>query len=439
MARVKPNLCSAISGRLGGIEFAMAREGIVVKRRKPPRPFDSVKQIEAATVFARRVSDWHQMTPEAMLQWTAFANTHPVRNRLGETRYLSGYNWFLKGMDSEDGILLPYGITPPLTNLQAIVYEDGPYTFLMVFPAGCEDETDVQVIFFRYPFGCDPDWDFGGGTQNIYLTKATIADLDFAHLAALGVVFVAGEQYLMRTFIHRPRHYWSILADLIFTCQTTVHHSFHLPMDDDAANTLVLNDWAGNYQEFEGNNPNTEDHHVAGVHGGALHFDGASDHIDLTPALYESYLDDDQDFTLCLWWKPDTPVGTSFKHFLSNYSLLKRYISFLIKAAESRILLQWYEGNTNYTVTASWTEDNVSIWQHWAVVRNGSNIRCFKNGIYKTGGTSIHYTTALTDPATQLSIGCSNGGSNWAKGAADDVYLFNRALSDAEVADLAVP
>jgi hypothetical protein len=439
VARVKPNLCSAISGRLGGIEFAMAREGIVVKRRKPPRQLNHVKQVEARTVFHQRVADWHAMTPEAMLEWTAYANTHPVTNRLGETRYLSGYNWFLKNRDTEDGILLPLGITPPLTNLQAIVVENTMYEFAMDFPAGCEDNTDVEVMFFRYPFGCDPEWDFGGGTQFIYLTKATIADLDYAHLTALGVVFEANEQYLMRTFIHRPRHYWSNNADLVFTCQPEVLYSFHFKMDDNLPTTLVLNDWAGNAEIFIGPNPNTEDHHVAGVHDGALHFNGASDHIDLTPAFYESYLDVDQPFTLAIWYRPDAPMGVAWQHFLSSYVFNEPHVRFAMRNNESFIYcLSLYLG-FKHDVAYHWTEVNNNAWRHFAVVRNGTNVRMFRNGIKALDETHEGYQGAMFKSGNVLSIGSQRGVTLWAKGAADDVYLFNYALTDAEVAALAVP
>jgi hypothetical protein len=439
VARVKPNLCSAISGRLGGIEFAMAREGIVVKRRKPPRQLNHVKQVEARTVFHQRVADWHAMTPEAMLEWTAWANTHPVTNRLGETRYLSGYNWFLKGRDSEDGILLPLGITPPVTNLQAIVVEGVEDVFLFDFPAGCEDETVVTVCFFEYPYELNFDWPSATAAWMLEYTKATIGDLDYAHLSALGVLFHAGHNYEIRIWIQRPRYFISNFARQVFPCVPAQQWAWHLAMDDDAPDTDVADDWMHYAQTFEGNNPNTEDHHVAGVHDGALHFDGATDHIDLTPESYEGYLDVNQPFTLAIWWKPDAPMPAAYKEFLGNYSFFKPGISFSIKNNSSRLHVQIYDGGVPYTITALWAEADNNAWRHFALVRNGTNLRTFRNGILNTDDTSVHFVGACFEAGTPLSIGAQRGVTAWAAGAADDVYLFNRALSDAEVADLAVP
>jgi hypothetical protein len=439
MARVKPKLCSAISGTVDGVEFAMTRQGIVAKHRKPPRGLNRPKQYEARTVLARRISDWHDMTPEAMVEWSAFAATHPVTNRLGRTIYLTGYNWFLKQRGTDDEILLPFGITPPVTNLQAIVVENTQAEFAMDFPVGCEDETIVYVFFTVYPYDLNVAWPNAEIASSLQYTKATIADLDYAHLSALGIEFHAGYEYEMRIWIQRPRYYSSNFASLRFTCRPEIQYAFHLPMDDNTDNTLVLNDWAYNYQEFAGATPNTEDHHVAGVHGGALHFDGVGDHIELTPALYESYMDTDQPFTLAIWWKPDAPMPVSIRDFLSNFALVTPSIRFSIRDDESQVFITWLWGGSKYYTSVTWPEDDVSEWRHFAVVRNGRNVRVFRNGVKNYDASNDGFQGRPWVDGNPFSIGARQASSDFAAGAADDVYLFDYALTDDEVAELAVP
>jgi hypothetical protein len=95
MASIKLSLLSAISGRIESTEYAMTRNGVVGKHRKPPRRLDRPKQIEARTVFGRRISDWHTMTTAAKTEWNAYAATHPVTNRLGQAKCITGFNWFM--------------------------------------------------------------------------------------------------------------------------------------------------------------------------------------------------------------------------------------------------------------------------------------------------------------------------------------------------------
>lgn len=438
MARAKPNLFSAVSGVAGGVEFAMAKEGMVIKRRRPKRPFDSPAQINAMTSFYRRVADWQAMTPEAMIEWTAFANTHPVTNRLGNVIYLSGYNWFMKLRDTEDGILLPLGWTPTHRYGSVEIIEDGPWNIEILWPAGAADDWTISFYFD------EPNlWDFEppsrylvfAGTYRKDLLPLDLHDLFYAR----GIRLILDHTYVIRSYLKAPRYFDSSQVSTFFTVIDVPQWVWHLTMDDNAPDTHVDDDF-GNYdQVFEGTNPNTEDHHVEGVHDGALHFDGSLDRIILAEASYQYYMSTDQPFTLCIWWKPDTPVGAGYRDFLSNYATFSPGIQFAIKATESKIFLSFLYGGSRHETACTWVESDVSIWQHWAVVRSGTNVRTFKNGIINLNATDAGFRGVPYVDGTALSIGCQRGVTSYAKGAADDVYLFNRALSDAEVAALAVP
>jgi len=438
MARIKPNLFSAISGRIGGIEFATTSGGIVAKRKKPPRPFDSLAQIAAATVFYRRVSDWQAMTPSAMLEWTAYANTHPATNRLGMPIYLTGYDWFMKGRGSDDGILLPLGAAPSPTFGTLTCHVGGPYTIEILWPPEAQDD---WIVWLR--LGC-AQWDSSKQPHYVWLNagsyvKAACPTNFFAAFTALGFAFTLNQSIGIAASITAPRYFPGPEYVSGFGVIGTHQEVWHLAMDDDAPDTAVVDAYENFDQVFEGANPNTEDHHVSGVHGGALHFGGSYDHISLSEASYHDYMDIGQNFTLCLWWKPDIPFLGTYNDFLSSYGTAEPGLRFAISATESMMLWSFLYGESRYEASCVWTESESSTWQHWALVRNGQNVRTFRNGIKNYDASSVGYQGRPWVAGKPLSIGCRRGVSHFSKGAADDVYLFNRALSDAEVAALAVP
>lgn len=438
MARVKPNLFSAVSGIVGGVEFAMAKEGIIAKRRKPRRPFDSPAQITAATVFYQRVADWQAMTPEAMLEWTAYANTHPVKNRLGKVIYLSGYQWFMKLRGTDDGILLPLGAAPSPTFGILSCYVGGPYNIEIVWPDEAEDDWRVWLSVGS------ASWDITKPPKYTWLNagsylKASCPVNFYAAFTALGIAFTLNQSVGISARITAPRHFPGPAYISGFSVIALPTWAWHLTMDDDAPNTHVVDAYGHYDQVFEGASPNTEDHHVTGVHDGALHFGGATDHISLSEACYHDYTDSGQPFTLCIWWKPDTPIGNTYKDFLSSYALTTPSIRFAIKNTESQIFVTWLYGGNRYYTSVSWPETDTNEWRHFALVRNGTNVRMFKDGVKNYDASNTGFQGRPWVTGTPLSIGCQRAVTAFANGAADDVYLLNEALSDAEVAALAVP
>jgi hypothetical protein len=77
--------------------------------------------------------------------------------------------------------------------------------------------------------------------------------------------------------------------------------------------------------------------------------------------------------------------------------------------------------------------DVTGKWHHVVGMRNGSNWRIYVDGVLEnsaTGGTGT-----LATPWT-LQIGHESGSVYWFPGTIDDVRIYNRALSAAEVKQL---
>jgi hypothetical protein len=438
MAKVKLDLPSAVSGRLDCVEFAMSGHGCIAKKRKPPRKFDSPAQIAAHADFLRVVHCWNTMAPEEVIAWDAWASTHPIKNRLGETRYLSGYNWFLRLHPIPCNHVVPIEITLPVEIGQIACFEDGPYNVPVDWPAEYPDDATISfwISECTYPQARSvPEPSTPAGTYAKLLCPTDY----YALWTALGIRFRAYYTYVLGWRVEWPGKWKSFMTVRRFVVIPGSPQTIWLRMDDCAPSPLVVDSSYMNNQTFEGAHPNTNVHSVEGVHYRALHFDGVGDKIVLTEAAWKPYLTEYTDFTMCMWWKPDAPVAALAKDFLSNYDTVAPSIRFSMNNASSSIMFCFLYGGSNRYTSCTWVEDGSSIWQHWAVVRNGTNLRTFKNGVLLLDSTADWIQGRLWVAGKSLSIGCQRGVSRFANGAADDYHVYDRALTDAEVAALAVP
>jgi hypothetical protein len=94
----------------------------------------------------------------------------------------------------------------------------------------------------------------------------------------------------------------------------------------------------------------------------------------------------------------------------------------------------WTPNGGNFTVPYSFPANE---WHHVAAVANGTNLKIFFDGVIQgTGGTA---TTNYGSSAFGFNIG--GGGifdttTNFFRGTIDEVAVFARGLSDADVSDL---
>jgi hypothetical protein len=79
----------------------------------------------------------------------------------------------------------------------------------------------------------------------------------------------------------------------------------------------------------------------------------------------------------------------------------------------------------------------LNAWAHLAATYDGANLRLYVNGVQVA---SSAVTGAIATTSGPLRIGGNTIWSEWFKGTIDDVRVYNRALSAAEVqADMGAP
>ena len=438
MASMKPKLIGAISGEAMGVEFAVTRNGQVLKSPKPSRQMDSPAEMNALTVFSRRVSDWQSMTPESMREWKAYAETHPVTNRLGETIYLSAYNWFLKLRGTMDGTLLPTDRAPYPQLGFPRVYEGGPYEFTIYWQAESTDDWMVEYWICTWKSGIYTDSNavftsIGKFSKGAY--PLNFYDIVTAH----GIQFKKDQTYILMAQLSAPRLFPSI--KLMTTFYMLEQGVWWYKMDD-CSTYPEVHDSQLEYQQTltdPSGDPRTIAHTATGIHGRALMFDGSDDTIILTPESWFDLFGFGTTFSLAMWWKPLITGVTPKMAIISNLQTGKGGFEFWFSHANTGLILQFKYGAHVYLESYVWDETWPPKWHHFAMTREGSTLSVYLDGVLKGERTADFIAGALNSAGNDLSIASCRGVTKFAFGLGDDFRLFDTCLTPAEIQELATP
>jgi len=168
--------------------------------------------------------------------------------------------------------------------------------------------------------------------------------------------------------------------------------------------------------------------------GKAYSFDGVDDVI-IVSDNNELRLNSG-DFTIALWYKINS-YGLSNRHFIfksdgpgstNKWGFQKTAV---VNGGPS---LSFHTSGAlgGYWVNGSVVQDYV--WHHAIVVRNGNLFNIYEDGILLTSVSNIPMQTSTQ----AMRIGGSeiNGGDAWHHGPLDEIGIWNRALTQQEIADL---
>ena len=195
----------------------------------------------------------------------------------------------------------------------------------------------------------------------------------------------------------------------------------HYALDEGAGTTVADASGNGNTGTIDG-----DPTWINGVSGSALGFDGSRDYITTGASL----LSDLQAFTIACWLKGDLSLGDR-SGLIGQNDCIEYGIS-----ASNNVQI-WSAGSG--AVNLAWAYDADADWHHIVAVGDGQTVT-----IYLDGKPAISGGTAITDTygSSTYPVNIGGGGvfdatDNWFSGQIDDVYIYQRALSAAEVAGLA--
>lgn len=158
---------------------------------------------------------------------------------------------------------------------------------------------------------------------------------------------------------------------------------------------------------------------VAGKRGKALSFDGNDDRVDLGSGINIT-----TQGSFCLWYNLNS-TADSYAEILTKESGTTQFTIGRYAATDR---LYFYDGTNTDTTALGY---GYNQWVHLCVVINSGALQYYLNGVAADTGTTVNPLNTLS---ANTSIGINNG-QNF-KGLIDDVRIYNRALSAADVLNL---
>jgi len=126
---------SALSGTVGGVNFANAKSGTVLRTRAVKCDRRSKSQLWYRAAFAAALKYWQEMSTAQKLVWRVLASNVTFPDRFGHQRHISGYQVFLHCNIPHYATYIFFRSTPVLpfhsysfTTLSAVFSAGGAYT-----------------------------------------------------------------------------------------------------------------------------------------------------------------------------------------------------------------------------------------------------------------------------------------------------------------------
>jgi hypothetical protein len=201
-----------------------------------------------------------------------------------------------------------------------------------------------------------------------------------------------------------------------------------LPKDDspqpigywtfDEATGTIASDQSAN--ENDGTLKNmTDADHVVGKIGKALDFDGTDDYVNM--GNNNRYDFTSEDFSVSFYAKAAVSQGSN-KRIIArgNY----QQDGWEIFNSDGGVSLRTYQSGTHQTTSALYTDDG--NWHHIEVVRNGSSVSIYIDGIYSNSSSATHSNP--TSSADNLEIGYNTDQPGYKyTGLIDEIKIYNYA------------
>lgn len=218
--------------------------------------------------------------------------------------------------------------------------------------------------------------------------------------------------------------------------------SLYLPFNSN------VNDYSGN--SFNGNIHGATFDSSGGKFGdGAYVFDGINDYIEIPDEPQFSPSNNGNSLTISAWIRPDSfsfrGESQGYNHFMGkggqngDYEWMWRiYNSTAVDGVSRSKRISFYGFNLEGGLGAgSYFQDNLieNEWIFITGVFDGTNVKIYKNGVLRDTDPLSGYSIIFQDGTAPVRIGTSDSDSFF-KGSIDEVRIYNRALSDAEILEI---
>lgn len=167
-----------------------------------------------------------------------------------------------------------------------------------------------------------------------------------------------------------------------------------------------------------------------GRHGGfgCISANGASNHL---TCVNDASLNISGPLTLAAWLKPSTASTTMYVVKKATLSSVDGYELSLSSAGKIFFRVNQFTSADTYRINSTTSFPINPTWFHTCVVYDGTNLNLYLNG--KSDATAIAGPASITTNSLSLGVGAQPNGTSRFGGSYDDVRIWNRGLTAAEV------
>ena len=147
----------------------------------------------------------------------------------------------------------------------------------------------------------------------------------------------------------------------------------------------------------------------------------------------------DQKISIMGWVNPES--GGDYKPIITKYgSTGQRQYAIVKESSGDRLQFSLSSDGTALAsaIGATDTDNSLGSWYHYVGVYNDTDIRVYVNGSLDSNGASnpLTYSNGIKNSTAAFIIGTRVSLDLWFDGLIDDVGIFNRELTSAEVSDI---
>ncbi|MEO0453636.1 MAG: LamG-like jellyroll fold domain-containing protein [Verrucomicrobiota bacterium] len=285
------------------------------------------------------------------------------------------------------------------------------------------------------------DWDDGGGDVSSYAVYRSESPNDPGATAL--AVNLTTSAYVDQTVVNGTTYYYTIVAiDLAGNASTLSAEVSETPVAsatpagplvgywkfEDGAGTTVT-DSSGNENHATASNPVW----VTGQEGGALDFNGSNSMVAIPVTAFNGIVNE---VSISMWVYGDTTQARNDTVFRAVDASGNRVLNIHLPWGNRNVY--WDAGNNggNYDRMSKQALDSdyKGQWNHWAFTKNAvtGEMKIYLNGTlwHSSTGKSRSLSTI-----TSAALGSAIGGGHY-DGMIDEVRVYNKALTEAEVEDV---
>src|SRR3989338_4058816 len=168
---------------------------------------------------------------------------------------------------------------------------------------------------------------------------------------------------------------------------------------------------------------------------GAVEFDGTDDYVNVG----NFHVVSSNDWAVSVWVNPTTVDATFGAFVFFNGDAMSPTVGgFGFRLQEGTRLVRLYTvvGTNSEESVNSVSAVSLSTWTHIVVLKSGTARQIYINGTLDNSDTLSSATMDYTDDTPVTRIGVIDNDVRWFNGLIDDVRVYNRAISAAEIAQL---